>query len=230
MKKEPATRPRTNVGQALRELRDKRSLGQKQVVGSMSIQYSVRSYRRIEAGETYPDRTVLLRIVTEGLKEHSRPAINKILKLAKFAALSAEEIAELSAAPVPQLTRWGPVDGKPAGICIGSCSSGPFIPWPQLKHEIMQKLLPQVRLVPVGSIVSLGAFRGRANWIIRVLNPTGDEIANIWFGPDPHENWKFDGLVRIGWSRMAGDSPEPVVWQILQRYSDGSYRRIAAYL
>ena len=62
--------------------------------------------------------------------------------------------------PQPQQTRWGPVDGRPAGISINSCT-GPFIPWKELKGEVENILLRQVRLVPIGSTVILGDFRGR---------------------------------------------------------------------
>ena len=127
--------------------------------------------------------------------------------------------------PQPQKTRWGPVDGKPAGICIDSCVTGIFIPWSELKAELEERLLLQVRTVPIRCTVSLGEFRGRKDWIVRVLNPGGEEIANVWFGPDPYNGWAWDGLVRIGISEELG-VPAPVVWQIFQRYSDGSYRRI----
>ena len=121
-----------------------------------------------------------------------------------------------------QLTRWGPVDGKPAGICINSCTAGIFIPWPELKSEIEERLLPQaVRAVPAGSTIVLGEFRGRKDWLVQIVNPDGKIVGCVWFGPDPGKKWAWDGLVRLG---DAPNDHTAVVWQVYQRYSDSSYR------
>jgi DNA-binding winged helix-turn-helix (wHTH) protein len=127
--------------------------------------------------------------------------------------------------PKPQRVRWGPVDGKPAGLCVESCLSGLFVSWNDLKPEVERMLLPQVRQIPIGSSVHLRSFRDRENWIVRIVDPKGNEVGDIWFGPDADKQWSFDGLVRLGEpDRRAPDLA--VVWQTFQRYSDGSYRRV----
>jgi hypothetical protein len=120
----------------------------------------------------------------------------------------------------PQLTRWGPADGRPPGI-YAEGPDGQFIPWSALRDEIYQKLLTQLRRdVPVDCTIALGEYKGQRNWIIRILDSKAREIGNIWFGPDPHRGWEYDGFVRVGSPRR------PVnVWQTFQRYSDGTYRR-----
>ena len=120
--------------------------------------------------------------------------------------------------PVPQEVRWGPVDRREAGICINGCLE--FIPWVMIEGEVLQKLLPQVSEVPVGSTVELREHEGRQDWIVQIVGPSGGEIGNVWFGCNPFENWSYDGLVRVG----TPDVPV-VVWATFQRYSDGSYRR-----
>ena len=123
-----------------------------------------------------------------------------------------------SAIAEPQQTRWEPLDGGPAGIRV--ISTNEVIEWESLKPEIETKILKQVVQVPSGSTVEVRDFVGRKNWIVAVVAPDGSTVANIWFGPDPKNRWKFDGLVRVG---SAGGTP--AVWQTFQRYSDGSYRR-----
>src|ERR1041384_5216946 len=114
--------------------------------------------------------------------------------------------------PRPQQTRWGPVDGKPAGICIIACDTGKFIPWDQLKPEIETKLLNQLgRVLSPAYTVSLADFRGRRDWIVSVGDSDGKEIANVWFGPDPDKEWAWDGLVRVG---EAKKDYSHVVWQV----------------
>jgi transcriptional regulator with XRE-family HTH domain len=123
----------------------------------------------------------------------------------------------------PQRVRWSPVDGGPPGISIIS-DPGHFVSWPHLKKEIEECLLPQIRNVPVGSTVSLRPFRGRPNWVVRITDPSTNEVGDVWFGPDPKNKWGYDGLVRVGGTDSRG---RLVVWQVFQRYSDGIYRRIA---
>jgi len=64
--------------------------------------------------------------------------------------------------------------------------------------------------------------------IVKILDPGGKEIGHVWFGGDPtDEKWNYDGLVRLG---LTISDTEHVVWQVFQRYSDGSYRRIRSYI
>jgi len=126
--------------------------------------------------------------------------------------------AKMNAVTVPELVRWGPLDGRKAGICIDGCKK--FIPWPEFREEINQRLLPQVGKVRANSKAVLQDYAGRRDWIVRVISATDKEIVHIWFGGDPENNWSHDGLIRIG-------TPNPLeVFGTYQRYSDGSYRKL----
>ena len=120
--------------------------------------------------------------------------------------------------PEPQQVRWGPVDGREAGICISGCDK--FIPWIELREEIQQRLLPQVSKVPLGSTVALKDLAGKQDWTVQIIGSSGNEIGHVWFGPDPSNDWAFDGLVRVGKPTVPA-----VIWDTFQRYSDGSYRK-----
>ncbi len=117
-----------------------------------------------------------------------------------------------------QQVKWGPNLGKEAGICIENCTE--FVPWHVLKHEVEQGLLSQLSDVPAGSSVVLDDLQHRRNWIVKVVDPNGGEVAHVWFGTDPHNGWRFDGLVRVG-------SPRPPIriFGTFRRYSDGSFRK-----
>lgn len=129
---------------------------------------------------------------------------------------------------LPQLVRWGPVDQKEPGITVEDESGRMFIPWERLKIEVEVMLLPQLRPVPTGSTAELRDLRERKDWLVRLISPEGKEIADLWLGVDADNKWAWDGLVRIGASRR--EKAQTVVWQIFQRYSDGSYRRIEALI
>ena len=120
--------------------------------------------------------------------------------------------------PEPQQVRWGPVDGREAGVFINGYDG--FFPWIKLEEEIQQRLLPQVSEVPHGSTVALKDLEGKRDWVVQIIGPRGNEIGNIWLGPDPSKDWAYDGLVRVG-----KPGAPPVVWDTFQRYSDGSYRK-----
>jgi len=92
-----------------------------------------------------------------------------------------------------------------------------------LKAEIRNRLLPQIRHIPVDSLVILREFHGRLNWIISVSHPQLQAEVDLWFGTDGERDWTWDGLIRIG---AVYRENIVVVWQIFQRYSDGTYRRV----
>ncbi len=164
--------------------------------------------QRAEAGG--PIDSNMVEILAKTLKCEVKNLLNK-------------EVTEPPDATEPQRVRWSPVDGGPPGISIIS-DPGHFVSWSRLKKEIEERLLPQIRNVPVSSTVSLCTFRGRKNWIVRITDPSGNEVGDVWFGPDPQNKWVYDGLVRVGGGGARG---RPEVWQVFQRYSDGTYRRIA---
>jgi hypothetical protein len=139
--------------------------------------------------------------------------------------ITATFFREHSPSAHPQQVRWGPVDGLEPGITLDGMT-GQFIAWEQLRVEIQARLLNQLgRSLPVGCSVALGDFHGRQNWLVRVVDPNGSVLADVWLGPDPDSGWRFDGRVRIG---LALDDHHAEVWQIFERFSDGSYRRLEA--
>jgi hypothetical protein len=125
----------------------------------------------------------------------------------------------------PQRVRWGVNDDRPAGI---TTDTGDFIEWKALKPEIEKRLLNQVRVIPVGSTVETGELNGRKDWIVKILNPQGEEIGHVWFGGDPDNKWAWDGLVRLGYPEKQSD--KATIWQVFERFSDGSYRRLENFL
>jgi hypothetical protein len=122
----------------------------------------------------------------------------------------------------PQKVKWGVLDSREPGIVIVD-HPGQFVPWAELKEEVEKKLLTQVRAVPTGSIVTVEDLGDRPSYVVTIYNPDGKPIGRVWFGTDASNDWRFDGLVRIGSIAWADPSP---VWQIFQRYSDGTYERI----
>jgi hypothetical protein len=127
--------------------------------------------------------------------------------------------------PKPQKVRWGPNDGLPAGISINH-KNGTFLPWSRVKPEIESRLIVQLgRHIPPKCFVAVKDLFDRKDWIVSIFSPTGAELGRVWVGSDPEKNWRFDGLVRVG-SVQTIYSAE--VWQVFQRYSDGSYRLLGA--
>jgi hypothetical protein len=134
--------------------------------------------------------------------------------------------------PSAQVVQWIPDnDGRgTAGLCIKNwemkssspvcLSTNDFVPWNNLRYELEREVLHNVRNVPQGSTLALkNGPQGERNWIIKVVDQTGNEVANIWIGNDPLNSWSYDGLVRVGYPFS------PVtVWATFQRYSDGTYR------
>jgi len=175
-----------------------RALAKKAGIGRSTVQ-------RAEAGE--PIDSEMLKWLTETLHCEVKDLLSK-------------EVPYISER---QRVRWAPVDGGQPGISIVG-DPGNFVPWRRLKEEVQERLLPQIRNVPVGSTVSLHSYRGRTNWIVRITDPNANEVGDVWFGPDPKNKWSYDGLVRVGGTDSRG---RLVVWQVFQRYSDGIYRRIA---
>jgi hypothetical protein len=130
--------------------------------------------------------------------------------------------------PVPQKIRWD--SGHKSGVhgmIVESHESVGFIPWEDLKPELEKDLLVHLGRV-LGSrsyTIDTAPFHGRENWLIRILDESGSAVGSVWLGNDPYQGWKWDGLVRVG---NAPTEHTAKVWQVFERYSDGSYRRVAA--
>ena len=223
--------PFRELGQLLKRVRVKKGLKHKNILSALRKNETYRKMLyRFEIGGLKPDRSDLLDLVVVGLSETTPKGINRFLKLADYELVGPDDLAKYGlsldkAEPQPQKVRWGPVDDRPAGILI----DGPervFVPWSSLKDEIEHKLLNQLgRHLPAHSRAVLCDFRDRKDWRVRVENAQGNRIADVWFGPDPDTKWAFDGLVRVG---VAKTDHVSEVWQVFQRYSDGSYRRLVA--
>lgn len=119
----------------------------------------------------------------------------------------------------PQEVDWVPYD-EITGTGLRILGSDEFIPWQDLKEDLEQNVLTQVRNIPPGSTLELADLGEQQNWIIQVIGPSGEVVAHVWIGNDPLDGWDFDGLIRVG-SHM----PPNEVWATFQRYSDGSYRK-----
>lgn len=118
--------------------------------------------------------------------------------------------------------RWAPVDACRPGIKFIAADSGveSLVPWFELQDEIRNKLLTQVDQTPEVYSLELNTFKGKQNWRIRISDESNRIVGHIWFGPDPENDWKHDGLVRVG-SPHGKD-----VWQTFERYTNGTYVRI----
>lgn len=129
----------------------------------------------------------------------------------------------LRRAAVAQKVRWGPNDGLGPGMRVWDEGGyEQFMGWEELKREFRAKLLPQTLRNSSGFDVAKRPHDGKDNWLVDLIDPEGQPLCAVWIGVDPDSGWQFDGLIRFG-----GEKP-PHVWQIYQRYSDGSYRRVAS--
>jgi transcriptional regulator with XRE-family HTH domain len=236
-KKGPPSERQIWLAKTIREIRESKGLTQEQVSERIPTYYGdSRSIRRIETAEHRPDRNHLLALLMTGLGIRDVEEVNRILIQAGFDKANMDDRPKdnvqekkLESPPSPEIVHWAPTRGREAGILINA-ANGSFIPWTELKKEVERGLLSQLANTPVppGSAVKTDMYNGRRDYIVRIISPEGNVIGSVWFGPDPDNNWAFDGLVRVGWAKSDG-APETVVWQKFQRYSDGSYRRLAAY-
>jgi hypothetical protein len=122
---------------------------------------------------------------------------------------------------VMQKIYWGVNQGLEPGAFVERID-GEFIPWTQLQRELNERVIVQCpRIIPVGSHVALESFHGKDNWILEVRNDKNESIGSVWIGGNPLEGWQQDGMVRVG--KTISDT-EWEVYQVLARYSDGSYR------
>ena len=122
----------------------------------------------------------------------------------------------------PQKVRWVASGPKGAGVTVRNVDSHfeQFITWRDLEPELAARLIPQVLRNPAGCRFEKGDFGGKQDWVVRLLDAEGKAIGYLWLGGDADRNFTWDGLVRVG-----GNVPPPV-WQIYERYSDGTYRRL----
>jgi hypothetical protein len=163
------------------------------------------------------------------LQETDVKSVDRLLAKAEYAGLKPLEqrayglLEKLSAMAKPQTVLWGPSDGRPPGIVT---SASGFVPWEQLSKDLNERLLTQLsRHIPSKCRVRLADFHDRTNWLIQIVDESGRARGFVWLGTNPDNSWAWDGLVRVG---TAETDYSHEVWQVFQRYSDGSYRRVEA--
>lgn len=125
---------------------------------------------------------------------------------------------------VAQRVRWGPSDGRSAGIRVWNAKDeeDQFVPWSVLQLELKNNLLPQLFASPAGFTFDLRDYHSKKDWLMQIFRNDTQSFCDVWFGDDPDNAWQFDGLVRVGDAEN-----QPYVWQTYQRYSDGTYRRLS---
>lgn len=180
-----------NLGKLLRDLRVERDIGQKEVVAALRFRYSARSLARAESGQHRPPRRVLIDILVNGLKVRDTQTINRVLSAAEFAQLTAEDCERHQlamsddvllpmTADEQQKTTGGPNDGKPPGVTVKSAAGERFVPWKDLQPKIETHLQNQLDIhVPANCTVVLDDFRGRQNWVVRIVDAQGNRLGYV---------------------------------------------------
>ncbi len=219
------------LGITLRRLREERDLSQKEVLTAVEPEYGVcdgTTLRRYEKGVMRPPKRLLLLMLTKAFGVRDSARVGRILRLAEY-MLTPNDFAQygLQATQVePQRILWGANVHRPPGIVITSSTPEEFVPWSELKPELEAGLLNQLgRHIPAGCTLALDVFEERPDWLVRIVSPDAERIGDVWFGNNPDDDWNYDGFVRAG---IAYAKYIAEVWQVFQRYSDGSYRRIGA--
>lgn len=129
--------------------------------------------------------------------------------------------------PAPQLVRWKPRMESGPGILIET-ENGRLIEWEAIKLDIERWLLPETPNMPSGCTAHTADHGDKRDFVVRVKSPGGDIVGSVWFGSDPYKDWEHDGFIRVGRSVHAG-APEPEVWLVAVRMSDGTYRILQKY-
>jgi len=181
--------------------------------------------RLLWAGHESGNEHSLESVISELRKVVGKEAIKNIYGTGYQLQLSAKRIDPafiVAGRPHPVQVRWDPAKGESGGIWAGvDATGGRFIPFAELKLEAESNLLPQVGNIPEGSFIEVADWGGNKNWVVHMVSPEGVHLGDVWLGSNPYENWASDGLVHVG--EAPGNRPVKV-WQVFQRYSDGSYR------
>lgn len=114
----------------------------------------------------------------------------------------------------PQVVYWAPDFGKKPGIII--FPGNKYIPWEKLKIEIEEQIIRATDSVPKFYSVRYAPDKiNKSDMLVQILDTLGNDIGHIWFGKDPLNDFKWDGLIRIGTPK------EPRrVWATFQNISD----------
>jgi hypothetical protein len=125
---------------------------------------------------------------------------------------------------VPQKIRWGPSNARPAGIRVFDEDGveGPFVPWLDLRDELISQLLPQLfDNNPLGFTFRVEDFGGKKDWIVTIFDAAGNWYCDVWFGGNPDRGFEVDWLLHVGHRNAI-----PRVWHTYRRYSDGTYQQL----
>lgn len=122
---------------------------------------------------------------------------------------------------------WGPNQGLEPGAFVERID-GEFVEWNELKRELESRAIIQCpRIIPVGSKVRLSSFYEKKNWTVEIENKFGEIIGSVWVGGNPLDNWSQDGFIRVGKTLSDQDW---IVYQVLARFPDKSYRLIKSFV
>jgi hypothetical protein len=122
---------------------------------------------------------------------------------------------------------WGVNQGLDPGAFIENIN-GEFIKWDDLKKDLEEKVITQCpRVISPGAKVEMKDFYGKKNWVLEIIDLKGREIGSVWIGGNPDKNWEQDGFIRIG--KGISDT-QWVVYQVLARFPDGSYRLVKSFV
>lgn len=197
---------------------------------------SVKMVQEWETGEKRPSRSTLLSILADILHIQEISRINELLELWDYAPITNEEAAKHNldihtATTVPQKVRWksGRGGGTP-GIETYSDHGEGFIPWDELKYQFENKLIHYLgQHLPQGNYtVDTAPGQGTNHWHIFIFDQNKTPVGNLWIGAGPETGMVWDGLIRAGNGKVSDGSAK--TWQVFERWSDGSYRRVKTLL
>jgi hypothetical protein len=177
------------------------------------LQDEIEKFGGIKIGKTTLIETMTLKR-TKPFRTDIYDALRKYVTALKIAIKSPNALGG-------QRIFWGVNQGLDPGAFIERLN-GEFIPWPELKRDLETKVITQCpRIIPVGARVETSDFYNKDNWVVHIIDTSGKKIGSIWIGGNPAKNWEQDGYIRIG---KSNSDTEWVVYQILARFPDGSYR------
>jgi hypothetical protein len=184
-----------------------------------SLQEEIEKITGIKIGKTTLIETMTLKKI-KPFRSDIYEALVKYVSALKIAIKSPSTVGG-------QKIYWGVNQNLDAGAFIERID-GDFIVWEKLKKELEEKAITQCpRIIPTGSTVETDTFYNKENWVIHIFDSTRKKIGDVWIGGNPAKNWEQDGFVRIG--KSISDT-EWIVYQILARFPDGSYRIIKSFV
>jgi transcriptional regulator with XRE-family HTH domain len=150
-------------GLALRQIRERKNIAQKELLARIPHRYSdPSSYRRIERGERCPDRQVIIEILTAGLDVTDGSTVDELLALAGYDGLSELESEQLGI--------------RRAALSITQTADGPGMA--EMPRTALATL-PDERLSPVASL-TLACVAGGCLILVTLLCWWA-HVRPVWF-------------------------------------------------